>query len=1124
MSNNNFKFDLSGMTREIQEINRALEQMGIVAQNVFNTVGRAADLMGTKVNQPIKSSSVILPGTDQMMTATGQQAMSEAAERSYDAIRLQQRMTKNPQGFITNGDDQIMKKTMGANGSPLYSSTGFTTQEFKRSLAAAQASAPPVITNAPSSPFISGRDDYSLARGYNQKDLPRLLGASEDSSKLIQKLDSISSSTTNANVGGAVGAIKSELAKQNEAFINALTRYNSAAPDTDDQRKSFAQLTKQMSSLESAIDDANQIAKDSGRFSGGGGGSGGGNKGIGSQFWEFLQKNSRIISSAVGLGVAGASAYYGTGVGLRNATFGKEMAYDQSRSSLASASFKQLQDSYDMSRAENMLKYRGDILFPGDFKYLGAGGFQRALGFAGGMQKDAIEKMQAERTLGMIGGVGGILGGLGTGLAMSAINPALGLLSGVGGVVGGVNSITSSYLNSPLTAMNGGLSSGPLGYIGGMMGISQRSMRMSQSAALSEFQNKQFSDAQMAQDLELQRNPDKLLGTQEYLDRTRAQNRAAELVGGYAMSATSMDGRPAIPTRIRNATIRAAGINRNARALQERGIDAADRAADQGYAIARDSFSLNPLNSMMDSVSTVSRLLAGGLTSQTGLFSPSDDSKMLAQKAARRAQETQAEEDSYKQITLRENVRRNSAISLGMSGSDYIYANAQATNALGGGAMASDSETYRLLSMSKGGLGSYESILGNLSGLNRVSGGSDNISRLEQIMATGVAAGFDKSRVATQFVQTTLELSKSLNVTSADNVARSLTFGASSVSLSGRADEKSLAESAKGIQDLAAFTSNTSGMTGSLGLMGIYGAGGRIGTGGGMLNSASTEQLMDYEQQLSSGSITDPRLKSILANAGGDKDAVLKQIRGATTGKNAGLRGQMDAIIAQGNGVAKKYGATTFDELLNKGRGLTGKARSDFMFDITSLGKEAAAGNGISEELGAQFGAQQMRQYAGFDSAADMKAMNGVIARGKALSINPAQVRMREFVESMYQGSRFDSAKKPVSMDEYKTYLDSGGTPLLSGRYGNDKLQIDQGSISAMEAKAKAGDAAAQSFLDDAKNQIGQVSRFDLAQNAQASQQAQEGAQRVYVTNMYQISSYMKGLDPRANNNSGSGQ
>jgi hypothetical protein len=1089
MANNNFKVDLSGMVREIQDMNRAMEQLGQIAQGVFNNLGRAADMFGSKMNQqgiPGKSGgSIVMPGQEQMLTARGQQAMSEASERSAAAVRLQQKMTNNPQGYMINAEDQIMRKSTSAQGT-LYHYTGFDKQTLQQSIAAAQQSS---AFAQSAQGFSAGNtprsiDDFKLARGYNQKDLPRILGMSEDAAKLASNLGGIAGSTTNTNVQGALNSVKSDLLRQNEMFIANLSKYNSAGPGTDDQKKAFAELTKAMRDLEDAVDNANSISKDAARF--GGGGGSGGSGGIGGQIAEFFQKNRRGIGAVTDLAVAGVSAYLAVDVATKRATYGKQMERDEAVANLASGSFQNLMASHDMSKAENLLRYRGDMITPGAFNYLGKGGLDRAMDSSRAMEKDKIDLLKSERNQALWSGFGQAVTGVGTGLALGSISGGLGLAAGVGGIIAGVGTMANAYYGSEYTAISGGLD----GIKGGPM---------AQRAALAKLKAEEFSNAQKFQELELQMNPQKVMGTQEYLDRARAQNRAAALVGGYAMSGNSS-------SRVT--------LNDS----EQKTLDDSIRASDAiKESLAKDRFATipTPLLARSALLYAVDRNISTRSSSDRWVgeqnIKDNLERKIIGIDDSIERQEARYSRrgpDSY-------------ATSLGMSESEFMISNAEMINAMGFKNSDNQAQTSGLLRMSKGGMGDFGQLLGNLTSLNKSSGGNDNYDQLRRIMAAGVSAGFDTSRVAMQFVQTTSELSRSLGITSADSLAKGLSFGATALSQTGKADERTLGLAAKGMSDLAAYTSDASGTTGALKLMGIYGAGGRLGQGGGILSASSSEELLQFQKELmGSGKLSD-KAADVVRLLGGDtpenRKSALGQVTGALQGSTVGLRGVVEGNFAANTALQKKYGVTSVNELMMKSRGFVGKQKDDFMRDLTAITADAAQSNDLPRELGQGLGSFMMRSESGYTSEADMNKMNKLIAEGLKKSINPADIEMKRFVSQMYKETTFESSKRAVSMGEYKNYLKSGGQASLSAMMGDTETPITSASIAKAEGDALTGDKNAQAFLKDAEKEIAKMSRFDLATQAaaQADAVAQSGASKVYVTNLLEIQQYMRPLTGR---------
>lgn len=1098
MGNNNIKLDISGMVKQVDDLNKAMEQLGILAQGVFSTLGRSADTFSGKMN----SAQQAMPtggGVGDMLTRSGQGAVSdfqETVDRGRRASEILQRGIDSPNSpFFTmqqSQDSNILQRSSSGSGQVKVSGTGFTKSSLLSAIEAgemAQLNAPRTQSNAESTPSFSQNNTTRPAFGYGAKDVVRFANDEGKIQGLSQNLTTLSNqlSSSNKEVGQALNMVQGDLQNQFSQFKSQLQTFSSAAPGTDAQKEAMNELTQAMKRLDRTLDDATEAEKQARNLAGGGGGGGSKDK---TDFMDLFRRFGPAALSTVG---TIGSAYFATNVGLRQATAGKEFDLYQSQSGIAQQSYQMALEAADMTKADNLLRYRGDQLFPGQFDFLGGKGMSRAMTKAGGLQQQRIDLEHAERNAELFGnGLQGVLGAAGI-VGGVALGGPLGLLAGLAGgqqLISGVTGGIRNYYTNPSTIADGGLTSFMGRGLGSMVGLTEKDLQFAQDAALSKRDRDKFVEMRALQDLEIQRNPDKMAGLQESLDRIGAQNSAAGIVGRYAPSSRQFD-----------------------------------RSNVSSFFTA-SQMKIHEAQTQLDYLSQKEEQIRGTsidatLQSNLSPFSPTPENKARMNLATKLAQKKIEAVQAFENAKLGDGALKaplSPYAALGMTAGEFMMSQAQLTNVLGGGESASIGQTSKLLGISKGGFGSFDQLTGGLAALNRASGGQDSTQKLEQILATAFGAGFDKSRMAQQFVATTTELSRSLGVTSPESLSRGLAFSASAMTVSGRADELSLSQAAKGMSELAQFTGQTGGAVGSLKVMGAYGAGVGFGSGTGIIGGSNTEQLADYERQLSSGKITDARLDNIVRLSGG-KTQAMQAIRGAMSGANAPLRSGLEMVLQQNKGLAQKYGANSVDDLIAKGKGLTGKARSEFIRDFMALTGESGTVMGVSEEAGMAFGGQVLQAEGGFSSTSDKAAFNKAVEQGKAKAINPALVNLRQYLDTVYAKTRSGMDANKVGVPEYMDYLSKGHGDARSMDFEGKSVTLDEATIKSKQSEAARGDTDAQKFLSKAESEIGKMDRLDMAMRAQYNASSMMGDQRVVVTNLSEIAYWMKNLNSTTEKN-----
>jgi hypothetical protein len=424
----------------------------------------------------------------------------------------------------------------------------------------------------------------------------------------------------------------------------------------------------------------------------------------------------------------------------------------------------------------------------------------------------------------------------------------------------------------------------------------------------------------------------------------------------------------------------------------------------------------------------------------------------------------------------------------GISQGDYIRRRNQLTNVLGSGVVASDAQTSRIMQYQYGGLGSMESMMGSLANINQISGGQNNTRRLEQVLVTAVSQGFDKSRMSQQFVQTTVELARGLNLQNIGAAAKSIgaQAGLSSGTI-GTATERSLALAAQGIRDYGAFSAQSGGLIGALKVQSAYGSGASVGRGGNLLQGRSVEEAgnMLTELRTSGANTQNEALQDLITLSGGVEQAE-KALQSQVSG------GAQNAFRGMFNLVASTRG-TSYDEMLSGLRKSSGKERTKAIGTMRAIARSTAQGLGISEEGAIRALGIDLEQ-GGFISAKENKAQfEGALARGQARSIDPAEVLKRKVVDNLVTQYVSDPTRK-VGIKQYEEYLQAQGSPvsIMSGLDG-------AGTAITPELLAKSkGDPALKKSIEQT---LGAMSPVDLAQGTLQSATSTGEEQKVFITN-----------------------
>lgn len=409
------------------------------------------------------------------------------------------------------------------------------------------------------------------------------------------------------------------------------------------------------------------------------------------------------------------------------------------------------------------------------------------------------------------------------------------------------------------------------------------------------------------------------------------------------------------------------------------------------------------------------------------------------------------------------------------------------------GLQASIGDTERMTLLGRSGLGDFQSLVGNVASLNRVSGGQNNLGQLEQILGSAVQAGFDKSRTAQMFVQTTTELAKSLNITNVSSLAGLVGRSAEMMSVSGIADERSLAAAAQGMSAYGNMTSSRGGLVGALKTAQIFSAGSLIGSGAAILSGVSAPEASSMLAEVESGNISNPKLNRLMTLQGGDKEAIKRQLKGVREGGNTVMRGLTSAFGGAEFGqtmtemtAAKQAGNTKNLEVLQK----KFLARANEMGELQGMG---GAG-------GEAWAMQEMADKGIVDTNVAKDVIEQKMNRGYDMFHDPAKQNVRKYLDGLLRDFRGNT--KGVTMGQYEEYMSAGGVALNVSETASKKYAGSMITRSTM-ADARQND---KGLYDAMQKTLQDTDSFELVRGAEMRSAQLEGdVQGVRLTNVTEL-------------------
>ena len=632
-----------------------------------------------------------------------------------------------------------------------------------------------------------------------QKDIQRVMATGTDSQKNI------------ARVAEQDLKRKAALAEKYTDRESKLLAAQASGADSEviaKAQRSWQNMGQALADVTVKVDKAAKTLKGFGDGVGGGGGE----QGMSPATLHKLKQGAQIGAGVLTAIAGTALAYEAVKVAALQENVGKERALGEleiSRKGLADTRFT---ESFDLQNPENIIKYRGDIMSPGRYKYQGKTGLERMQGVS---DREVIDRMVLNKELSAQAGKQ-LVAGLVTGAAMTGVGVAgtvgsygLGAAMGVpvaaAGVAGMFNSFESYFKmagTNEWEQLHGGISGG----LGGRTAYSKANADKNATVlARTAAERFMFTKEQLAnegQKQEIANDPLGRMAASEIQKMVSVQQQGSVLVGTHARTRDEM---------LKALFVNKTGIDDQVYTMPGMGKGSLVKADLVG---AEKERRIAGLRTSIDSALTSGKDV--GVIGLTDSSIPTQQDALRREKAVQKTAAGASFAFPYSlEFANAPNVRgETEASKRGMSVPEFAAKSYMLENVVNTRGQASIAQTGQMIDMSRSGLGDFSALMGNVAGLNQVSGGQNNVEQLKSILSTTVSMGFDRSRTAQAFVQTSTQLADSLKLTRVDIASAGLKDAVKWQSATGMADEMALSRSASGMKKVEELTSSDSGLLG----------------------------------------------------------------------------------------------------------------------------------------------------------------------------------------------------------------------------------------------------------------------------------------------------------------------
>ena len=1094
----NIKFDLSQTVRQVEALGQATQTLVSSLEQAMGRLGSMSGLVNQNLQRVATGTSMassVSPVSAGMMTNIGQNYGTEFANiTKSDADRSREILQQVAAGSLDiDPSSGKISKNLGpsAAGTRIQS---FGTESFHSGRIAAyeslqmeaQRNVAGTIRSGVAAPSYSapGISRSIAGAGITGADIPRIMQGSQETQKNLSGIDEsirkmrLSDDKRERAIATELSRLVTEFSKISSTFEKTQQKVEAGGPERYRESREISRnnAAGQLRNTQEQINDLlNQTQ--------GGGGGGGGRFGL-------MQKITKGIGIAAGVGgglAAGANAYYSTAQAIGGTTVGAERQATLAEGAVQSQAFRTVMAQLDTNNAENLFRFGGDLLFGEEFaeqnKFLGRGGYMNAMS-VGVREARQQRRMQgrAEKVAVMNAGMqigtsaletgAGAAATLGTGGLTSMFGAGF-AASGIRGMSGGLQALGQARYGTPYAAFTGRLEDSSIAQaLAGPEALAEIPF-----ARKREFMQDAMSVQRSIEDLQggqLQKLSPVIASYQRLLDIEQAEKQAVRLIGGSALTRGDVTDIVYAPRQdalnaVRSGMAQGNVVNNaNAVNIAYRAAESAKRAGANG-----------------------GKLTAADL--EMGLLQPGPGESVagIAQRMRDRnvAGLTRGHLDTLNTPSIFEELE--------LSPSEAVARHASLVNTLNiSGATSQAGKASQLAMMAKvtrmgrAGVGSFEQITGNLGSIQATTGVAapeDNIQRLERVMSSAIAAGFDNSKMAQSFVQSTTSIARAVRTRDVAEAAGVLGRTATLSAGFGRATSRDLEVAASGIAGLEGFTGQTGGVMGgmkainmaragaTLSDMAILGGMGATGSqalikqldkaGGniqGLRNIEADPVLMDQVTRVSMQRIqanTPSKYKTWQDFKNADR-ADYEKVRKASEAyaidhTRKVLQANVDATddvigaaashqqqSAEGliKGIEKSLNTYPGSPQVLSNSDNVRQSVSQAVSAFTGVFARTKTGGDIEAARGMALAhvQNQMSNMSGFDETFDIQNYLGRQKSGQAVYNDVANQNMVKYMDSVLSGMSGDINRK-ASKEEYFAYIAEGGRT-----YGNFNAQTIQ--------------------------------------------------------------------------------
>lgn len=710
--------------------------------------------------------------------------------------------------------------------------------------------------------------------GFNISDVPSAMQYQQQIPEITASIENAMSNLgeTNKEMVMVLEAVKNNLQQSSNEFAQKMENFVKLSEKDDateeEKTKANQELINAVGGLSQTFKQATQTEEAAKKF-----GGGGGDDGQGSRF-DMMRRVGRGAGALTGLIASGTLAYMGAQQGLDQQLYNAELQAEQAKGGIESAAMSQTIQSLDIDKAENLIKFQGDTLFQ-ESRYLGRSGQLRSQEIAIDQEERLRDMQKRQRTMDYIGAAKDILvgGGMTVGGFMSGMS-GMGIPMGVAGVgmmLGGMSALGRSTTSSPYSAFEGYQNS----LIANMIGPDNASQIFTAAQQREFAQSAQRVQQTMIglRESEAKRYQEETKGIQGILSMEEAEQQIIPLIGRGGISRRDMTRYMAERYTSRESQVKSDLDYDN---------QIAEIKKESQEIIDKYSLQIRKANDLEADYREGASLGAGYLgAGYLGADFKEQKERLNQQMTSELAPLAQRRESLQRSLRAGMADIEDAPSSLGMSAQEFAVMDARMANAMNTTLGVDKMDiTKNVVQMGRAGFGDVNQIMQNLSQISRVTGQrEESAETLKNILADAVEAGFDKSKLAQTFTQTTAQIAEGMKITSLDTIAGQLSMAAPAFDAKGRASEIGLSMAATGIQSLENITKQTSGFFGVNKIQAAARAGFTAETGLGLVSGVGVETHTAWLDELESGNITSPVLRQIVDLNQGDTELVAKRLK-----------------------------------------------------------------------------------------------------------------------------------------------------------------------------------------------------------------------------------------------------